>query len=110
MSFNPRALTSPDFFPSLSRWDSVCFNPRALTSPDSTALISYRFICVSIHGLLRALTHQPRPPSCFWLVSIHGLLRALTYVLQALTQIVIVSIHGLLRALTVFSRNPFISI
>ena len=76
------------------------FNPRALTSPDRGRVCAETETCVSIHGLLRALTSQvlairqkkasfnPRaltsPDTASRKmrdeskVSIHGLLRALT--------------------------------
>ena len=81
LSFNPRALTSPDLG-SYREWSlllvsihgllraltsafsfaprAICFNPRALTSPDTERDAVIRFMAVSIHGLLRALTKMAK--------------------------------------------------
>ena len=80
MSFNPRALTSPDnrtvdrycegsvsihgllralTIRKKDHLDYSGFNPRALTSPDRNGYPVYSDVGVSIHGLLRALTNAP---------------------------------------------------
>ena len=56
MSFNPRALTSPDEKIRHTVQVLFRFNPRALTSPDTYGQTVAQQAYVSIHGLLRALT------------------------------------------------------
>mgnify|MGYP003272525937 CR=1 FL=1 len=105
ISFNPRALTSPDaFVPAFPRYEQS-FNPRALTSPDSAKYATHdRHISFNP----RALTSPDFCHVCHLValqVSIHGLLRALTYFFWQAVQTCEVSIHGLLRALTRRARQ-----
>ena len=127
LSFNPRALTSPDEIEGarlVIRQVSIHGLLRALTS---VHLSFPMIVTVSIHGLLRALTKEkvknphmgcfnPRaltsPDSAMEMektlrnVSIHGLLRALTVLVVLARTQKRVSIHGLLRALT--PQSPWI--